>query len=277
MLRAGGVRRDERQVDVRLRHAGELDLRFLRCFLQALCRHLVLREVDAILFLERLDHPVHDLLIEVIAAEVRIAVRREDFKRAVGEVEDGDIERAAAEVEHENRLVLILVEAVGERRCRRLVDDAHDVETRDLARVLRRLALAVVEVRRHRDDRLRDRLAEVRFRVALEFLQDHRGDFLRRVGLAVDRDLVVRIAHVTFDGRDRAVRIRDGLALCELADEALTILREADDRRRDAAAFRVRDDGRFAAFHDGYDGVRGTQINTDYLAHIASSLEFSLS
>jgi hypothetical protein len=63
---------------------------------------------------------------------------------------------------------------------------------------------------------------------------------------------------VALDGRDRAVRVRHSLALCQLADEALTILREADDRRRDAAAFRVRDDGRFATFHDGYDGVRRT-------------------
>jgi hypothetical protein len=47
---------------------------------------------------------------------------------------------------------------------------------------------------------------------------------------------------VALDGTDRAVRVRHGLALGKLADEALAVLREADDRRRDAAAFRVRDD-----------------------------------
>ena len=258
VLRARGVRCDERQVDVRLRHARELDLGLLSSFLEALGSHLVLREVDAVLLLEFADHPVDDLLVEVIAAEVRIAVRRLDFERAFRELENRDIERAAAEVEDEDRLILVLVEAVGKCCCRRLVDDAQDIEACNLAGVLRRLALAVVEVSRNRDDSLRDRLTEVCFCIALELLQDHGRDFLRRVILAINRDLVVRVAHVALDGRDRAVRVRHSLALCQLADEALAILREADDRRRDAATFRVRDDGRFAAFHDGYDGVRRT-------------------
>ena len=258
VFRARSISRDERQVDVRLRHARELDLCLLGSFLEALSSHLVLREVDAVLLLELADHPVDDLLVEVIAAEVRIAVRGLYFKRALRELEDRDIERAAAEVEYEDRLILVLVEAVGKCCSRRLVDDAQDIEACNLAGVLRRLALAVVEVRRDRDDGLRDRLTEVCLCIALELLQDHSRDLLRRVVLAVDRDLVVRVAHMALDGRDRAVRVRHSLALCQLADEALAILREADDRRRDAAAFRVRDDGRLAAFHDGYDGVRRT-------------------
>ena len=189
---------------------------------------------------------------------MRIAVRGLYFKRALRELEDRDIKRTAAEVEYEDRLILVLVEAIGKSCSRRLVDDAQDIEACNLAGVLRRLALAVVEVSRDRDDGLRDRLTEVCLCIALELLQDHSRDLLRRVVLAVDRDLVVRVAHMALDGRDRAVRVRHSLALCQLADEALAILREADDRRRDAAAFRVRDDGRLAAFHDGYDGVRRT-------------------
>jgi hypothetical protein len=48
MLRAVGISRDERQVDLRLRHGRKLDLRLLSRFLQALHGHLVLREVDAV-------------------------------------------------------------------------------------------------------------------------------------------------------------------------------------------------------------------------------------
>ena len=93
-------------------------------------------------------------LVEVVAAEVRVAVGGLHFDDALAHFEDGNVERAAAEVVHGDRLVLLLVEAVGQRRRGRLVDDAHDFEPGDLAGVLRRLALGVVEVRGHRDDGL---------------------------------------------------------------------------------------------------------------------------
>ena len=83
MLRTRCICRDERQVDVRLAHARELDLRLLSCLDETLCTHLVLREVDAVLLLELLDHPVHNLLVEIVAAEHRVAVRRLDFEHAL--------------------------------------------------------------------------------------------------------------------------------------------------------------------------------------------------
>ena len=48
------ARRDERQVDLRLERRRELVLRLLRGLLQALERHAVLAQIDAVLFLERL-------------------------------------------------------------------------------------------------------------------------------------------------------------------------------------------------------------------------------
>ena len=66
----------------------------------------------------------------------------------------------------------------------------------DLAGVLGRLALGVVEVRRHGDDGPLDLLAQVVLGRLLEVLEDHRGDLRRRVLLAADVDLdqVVRPA-----------------------------------------------------------------------------------
>ena len=180
MLGPGLIGGDERQVDVGLHHRGELHLRLLRRFLQALQRHPILAEIDAVALLELGDDPVDDPLIEVVAAEVRVAVGRLHLDDPFADFEDRDVEGAAAEVVHRDRLVLLLVEPVRERRRGRLVDDAHDLEAGDLPGVLGGLALRVVEVRGHVMTALRDRLPEVLLGRLLQLLQDHRGDFRRR-------------------------------------------------------------------------------------------------
>ena len=115
-----------------------------------------LRQVDAVALLELGREPLDDAIVEVVAAEVRVAVGRLHLDDALADLEHRDVERAAAEVVDGDRFVLLLVEAVGERRGRRLVDDAQHVQAGNLAGVLRRLPLRVVEVRRHGDDRVGD-------------------------------------------------------------------------------------------------------------------------
>ena len=149
--RAVGRGRDERQVDLRLLDLAELDLGLLGGLLEALRGHAVVAEVDAVGRLELLHEPVDDPLVPVVAAEVRVAVGRLDLEHAVADLEHRHVERAAAEVEHEDRLVLgALVEAVGEGGRGRLVDDPQHLEAGDLAGLLGGGALGVVEVRRAR-------------------------------------------------------------------------------------------------------------------------------
>ena len=293
VLRAALVGRDERQVDVRRHRARQLHLGLLRGFLEALECHRVLGEVDALVALELADDPVDHALVEVVAAEVRVAVRRLHLELArafdVVQLEDRDVVRAAAEIEDGDLLVLLLVETVGERRGRGLVDDAQHVEAGDLAGVLRGLALRVVEIRRHGDDRLGHRVAEVVLRGLLHLLENHRRDLGRRVPLALDLDgghvvragddlvrnalgLVLHFghpaSHEALDGEDGVLRVGDRLALGDLADEALAVLGEADDRRGRATALGVRDDDGVAAFHDRDDGVRRAEIDAnDFVRH----------
>ena len=135
--------------------------------------------------------PVDDALIPVVAAEAVVARGRAhlDGREVVvlAHLKQGDVEGAATEVEDEDELVfLALVEAVGERRSGRLVDNAQHVEARDLAGLLGGLTLGVVEVRRYGDDRVGHLVAEVLLGVALQ-LPEHAGrDLLRGVLLAVD-------------------------------------------------------------------------------------------
>ena len=233
--------------------------------------------------------PVDDRLVEVVAAEVVVARGGLDLEDAVADLEHGHVEGAAAEVEDEDRLVGLLVEAVGQRRGGRLVDDALDVEAGDLAGVLGRLALVVVEVRRDGDDRAVDRVAEIGLGVGLELLQDHRADLRRAVLLAAgvharvavgaaddlvrdDRLLLAHLgllaAHEALDREDGVLRIGDGLALGDGADEAVAVLREGDDGRGGAPALDVLDDGRLAAFEDGHARVRRAEVDPDGLAHV---------
>ena len=111
-------------------------------------------------------------VVPVVTAEVRVAVGRLHFENAVADFEHRDIEGAAAQVIDGDLLVLLLVETVSERGRGRLVDDAEHFETGDLARVLRRVALRVVEVSRHGDDGLGDLFAELGFRVGLQFRRE---------------------------------------------------------------------------------------------------------
>ena len=174
VLGAGGVGGDEGQVDLGLLHVGELDLGLLGGFLEALEGHAVLGEVDARVLLELVDEPLHDAAVEVVAAEVGVAVRGLDLEDALAELEDGDVEGAAAEVVDGDGLLLllVLVVAVGEGGGGRLVDDALDLEAGDLAGVLGGLALGVVEVGGHGDDGLGDGLAEVVLGGLLHLLED---------------------------------------------------------------------------------------------------------
>jgi hypothetical protein len=184
-------------------------------------------------------------------------------------------------------IVLLLVEAAGQRGGRGLVDDAHHL-ARDRTRLLGGLALRVVEVGRHGDHGARDRLTQILLGRLLELLEHHRRDLRRRVVLVPDLDadvavgrgndgvgdhlhllahLVVAAAHEALDRKHRVLGVRDRLALGDLPDEAFARLGECHDGRRETAAFGVGDDDGPAAFDDGDDGVGRAQVDSDDFAH----------
>ena len=150
----------------------QLDLGLFRGFLEPLQREPVGAQVDAFLRLELVGEEIDDLGVEILAAEEGVAVGRLHLEHAVADLEDRDVERAAAKVIDRDRLAVVLVEAIGERRRGRLVDDAQHFEARDLAGVLGRLALGVVEISGDGDHRLGDVLAEKRLGGFLHLLED---------------------------------------------------------------------------------------------------------
>ncbi len=244
VLRPRRVRGHERQADRGLRDRGQFHLGLLGGLEQALQRLRVGAQVDAVVPLELIGQVVDDSPVEVVTAKVRVASRGPDLDDAVADVQHAHVERPAAQVEDQDGLVLLLVQAVGQRGCRWLVNDPEHLKARDLARVLGRLALCVVEVRGNRDDCLGDFLADLLRRIVNELAQHECRDLLRRVLLAVDleprrpvwtgddverdgvlltRDLVVATPDEPLGRVDRAFRVQDGLPPCQLPDKPLAL------------------------------------------------------
>ncbi len=295
MLRPRGIRGDERQIDFGLGRGRELDLGLLGGLLEPLQRELVAAQVDALFLLEFVGEIIDEAHVEVFAAQERIAVRGLHLEHAVADLQNRNIEGAAAEVIDRDRAGLLLVEAVSERPRGRFVDDAQHFEAGDLAGILGGLALGVVEVGGDRDDGLLDLLSEIAFRRLLHLLQNEGGDLRGRIGFAFDLDpgvaiagarnlvrdellvlvdhrVVVAATDQPLDREDGAFRIGDGLTLGRLADEPLAVIGEGDDRRRRAHALGVFDDFRGLAFHHGDARIGGAEIDADDLAHGSSSL-----
>ena len=234
------------------------------------------------------DHP-----IEVVAAEVRVAAGREHLEDAVVEPEDRDVEGAAAEVVHREHALRALVEAVRDRRRGGLVEEPQHVEPRELARVLGRLALRVVEVRRHRDDAAAGRLAERLRGAPLQRAEDLRGDLERRhrpravgdhepdhrAGLveAVDAavlraDVARAAAHEPLHGQDGVDRTLGGLPLRGRADLGRARRGVVDRGREERPALLHRQHlGPVPLVHVGDEAVGRAEVDPDRAGHGALS------
>ena len=176
-----------------------------------------------------------------------------------------------------------LIEAVGQRGRRRLVDDAQRVQSSDPPRVLGGLPLRVVEVSRHGDDGARHLGAQELRGVTRQLAQHLGAQLFGRIRAPRLRALDLHVAAVTgldlelhilqislhlaelaadeaLDRREGVFGVDDRLAARNLAHELLAAARESHHRRRCALALSVGDDGGLAAL-DGRDGaVGGAQV-----------------
>ncbi len=151
------------------------------------------------------------------------------------------------------------------------------------------MPLRVVEIGRDGDDGLGDLLAEIGLGGFLQLGEDHGGDLGRGVFLALDFDAGIAVfaphhlvrdhlllfahfigapAHKPLDRENRILGVCDGLAFRHLPNEPLAGFGERDDRRGGATALLVRDNRGLTALHDGDDGVRRAQIDTNNFAHV---------
>jgi len=191
VLGTGLIGGDVGQVDVGLLPGAELDLGLFRRLLEALQGQRIIAQIHPLLVLEGLHQEVDGALIEILTAQEGVTVGGAHLELVLavhlGDLDDGDVKGAAAQVVDRQLLVAApLVHAVGQGRGSGLVDDALDLKAGDAAGVLGGLALGVVEVGRHRDDRLFHLFAEIVLGGLFHLLQHLGGDLRRSHLLAVD-------------------------------------------------------------------------------------------
>ncbi|MNS80147.1 NAD-specific glutamate dehydrogenase [compost metagenome] len=224
---------------------------------------------------------IRDQRVEIVAAQRGVAAGGNHFEDALRQAQDGDIERAAAQVVHGVHAFRGMIQAVGDGRRRGFIQQAQDVQARKPGRVARGLTLGVVEIRGHRDDGAHQVVAQHVFRALTQHRQDLRGN-LDRAQVALGRadahhagrvhefirrargaGLFQRAAHEPLHRHHGVQRIfgllRQGLA----AGRDLAAGKIAHRRRQQGMALRVGQHFGNAAAHGGNQRIGSAQVDPD--------------
>ena len=222
-------------------------------------------------------------MVEVIAAQRGIPAGRQHFKHPAAQAQDRDIKGTAAEIVNRNHPFLTGVEAVGNRRRRRFVQQAQHVQACQTRGVFGALTLCIVKIGRNGDDyavqiaaKRRRRARRQRFKDvggnANRVQQTGRGRNHRQAvftGLQLIRQMRIaglnigqRAAHHALYGADGVGRIARGVGAGVIADR-VTLLLVVDHGRQQMAALLVSQRFRLAAAHGRHEGIGGAQIDTN--------------
>ena len=155
----------------------ELNLGIDGLLAQCLYRAGISTQIDTMLGVDFVERDSEEQVVDVVAAEMGVAVGGLHFKNSVAELEDGDVECASAEIVDGNGSLFGAIESVGQRGGGGLVDQAQHFKAGHAARVFCGLALRIVEISWHGDDGLGDGQAKEPLRIALELPQNVGGNF----------------------------------------------------------------------------------------------------
>src|SRR3989338_4617488 len=106
MLGPARVSGDERKIDLTLRVGRKLALGFLGGLFETLKRHPVFSQINAFRPPKLLGEPIHDALVKIVSAQMRVAVGGLHLEHAVADLKDRDIESPATEIVNRDFLIL---------------------------------------------------------------------------------------------------------------------------------------------------------------------------
>src|SRR5580704_8624894 len=170
-----------RQIDIELHRGlgGKRNLGLDHGLADARYRFAVRPHVESEVAANVVERDCDQQIVDIVSAEMRVAVSGNHFENAVLKLENRDIERAAAQIVNDDDAVLVLVQTVGERCGGRFVHQSQNIQSGDAAGVFRGLPLRVIEVCGDGDDRLGYWRPEKALGIALQLAQDEGGDFRR--------------------------------------------------------------------------------------------------
>ena len=178
------------------------------------------------------------------------------------QLEHGNVERAAAEIIDGNAATLFFVEAVGERRSGRFVDEPQNLETGNLAGIFGSQALCIIEIGRHGDDGAVDGFAEKCFGPIFQFAQYESGNLRRGENSIAEEDaddvfarginakreeleFALNVggasAHEALHGIDRAFRLRQKATARRFPNDDAAVRIKTNDRRAKRVTVRAGD------------------------------------
>ena len=158
------------------------------------------------------------------------------------------------------------MEPIGQRRSRRFVQDAFDLQSGDAAGVQRGLALLIVEIGRHGDDCSLDRMAKMSFGVFFERAQYQAAQFFGRIGAAAELDLPVG-PHVALEERSAVLGVQYLQLFGRGADEQLFLFVDAYDRRGQRAAQSVENNPWSVVGQISHQRIGSAQVDSDDFRH----------
>src|SRR6266436_7270193 len=161
-------------------------------FAKLLGQFAVRREINFIVLENQLVDKSLEKIVDVVAAEVRVTIGGKNLENVAfgcgDELEDGNVEGAAAEIVDGDFAALLFVQAVGERGRSWFVDETENFEAGNFTGVLGGLALGVMEIGRHGDDSAVDGLAEMGFGPVFQLAKDESGNLRRSENFLAEHD-----------------------------------------------------------------------------------------
>ena len=228
-------------------------------------------------------------IVNVVAAQVRVAVGGNHFKDAIVQFQNGDIECAAAEVVHSDDAVFLLVQTVGERGRRRLIHQSQHFQAGNSSCIFGCLTLRIVEIRRHRDDRLfyGDTRTKKALCVLLQLTKNVGGHFRRsqfartqldakhfagskilrqpkREKLQLLLNILHAATHQPFHGVDSTIRSLQQIRARSIADDESAVRGERNHRGHQVRTVFAGNDHWLVTLHKSDQRVGRAQIDAYY-------------